>query len=88
MFLYRVKVEELDAARLLTLKRDLARREPSLREHCPIREMSLVSDAGRDLDIYLALDDIIEADQLARLVGELNAALDDVRHVSSELIHI
>lgn len=96
MFIYRVKVEELDALRLLTLKNDLARGEESLRAQCPIREMSLVSDAGEELDIYLALDDFIDSDQLQRLVGELNSLLDsDTKsnrahpaRVSSELIHI
>ncbi|HEY4940375.1 MAG TPA: hypothetical protein VII56_03025 [Rhizomicrobium sp.] len=98
MFLYRVKVEELDSLRLLTLKNDLTRSEESLRAQCPIREMSLVSDGSnrRELDIYLALDDFIDSDQLQRLVGELNSLLDsDAKsnrahpaRVSSELIHI
>lgn len=92
MFLYRVKVEELDAARSVALKLDLARSEPALRAHCPIREMSVVSErAGRELDVYLALDDFIESSQLKRLVGELNALLDTKparSRVSSELIHI
>ena len=96
MFIYRVKVEELDAMRLLTLKNDLVRGEDSLRAQCPIREMSLVSDAVEELDIYLALDDFIGSEQLRRLVGELNTLLDiDAKsnrahppRVSSELIHI
>lgn len=99
MFLYRVKVEELDAIRLIALKDDLTRSEESLRAQCPIREMSVITDGdGRDhseLDIYLALDDFLEEDQLRRLVGELNALIEcDTKHarakprVSSELIHI
>jgi len=91
MFLYRVKVEELDASHMLSLRADLARREESLRSQCPIREMS-VGGGARELDIYLALDDFIEAEQLKRLAGELNALLDGDRRVrprvSSELIHI
>jgi hypothetical protein len=98
MFLYRVKVEELDAIRLVALKNDLTRSEESLRAQCPIREMSVITDGNRDhreLDIYLALDDFLEEDQLRRLVGELNALIEcDTKHtrakprVSSELIHI
>ncbi len=93
MFLYRVKVEELDASRMLRLRDDLSRGEESLRAQCPIREMSVVSDGGngrRGLDIYLALDDFIEPDQLKRLAGELNTLLGKSAHprVSSELIHI
>jgi hypothetical protein len=87
MFLYRVKVEELDAARVLSLKNDLARREAELREHCPIRELSVISGTARELDIYLALDDVIEPEQLKRLAGDLNALIDTPR-TSSELIHI
>jgi len=95
MFLYRVKVEELDASRLLSLKNDLARSEPALRAQCPIREMSVVSDgaaAAGELDIYLALDDVIGGAQLKRLVAKLNSLLDiwasEKPRVSSELIHI
>jgi hypothetical protein len=99
MFLFRVKVEELDASRLLSLKNDLSRNEEALRAHCPIREMSVVtenSDGNGELDIYLALDDFIGSDQLRRLVGELNSLLDfepgrgvvPLPRVSSELIHI
>ena len=88
MFLYRVKVEELDAARLLSLKNDIVRSENELRGYCPIREMSVISGtAARELDIYLALDDVIEPDQLKRLAGDINAMIDAER-VSSELIHI
>jgi hypothetical protein len=96
MFLYRVKIEELDASRMLTLKNDLTRSEESLRAHCPIREMSVVTEGRdmRELDIYLALDDFIDGEQLRRLAGELDALI-DVDHaparaprVSSELIHI
>ncbi len=91
MFLYRVKVEELDASHLLSLKNDLARNEPALRAQCPIREMSVVSEP-RELDIYLALDDVIGSAQLKRLVSKLNSLLDiwasDKPRVSSELIHI
>lgn len=92
MFIYRVKVEELDAARLLTLKNDIARSEAELREHCPIREMSVISNEGEHkLDIYLALDDFIDAAQLKSLAGDLNSLLDAptcTPRVSSELIHI
>lgn len=94
MFLYRLKVEELDRARLLSLKDDLARNETALRARCPIREMSVVSDdsaAAGELDIYLALDDFIDAAQLKRLAGDLNALLDTKPRpprVSTELIHI
>jgi hypothetical protein len=85
MFLYRVKVEELDAARIVALKSDLERSEPDLRAQCPIREMSVVGDRG--LDIYLALDDVIGTAQLKRLAAELNAMIDSPC-VTSELIHI
>ncbi|HXC54213.1 MAG TPA: hypothetical protein VNU97_02875 [Rhizomicrobium sp.] len=96
MFLYRVKVEELDAVRLVSLRDDLTRGEESLRAHCPIREMSVVTEDQDELDIYLALDDFIDSEQLRRLVGELNVLLgDDAKasrkprpRVSSELIHI
>ena len=99
MFLFRVKIEELSASRLLSLKADLSRNEQALRAQCPIREMSIVSEGEADnseLDIYLALDDFIGSDQLRRLVGELNSLLDfnpGANHVppprvSSELIHI
>jgi hypothetical protein len=91
MFLYRVKVEELDASRLLTLKDDLARCETGFRAKCPIREMSVVREDANELDIYLALDDVIEPTQLKTLVGEINALLaaEPARpRVSSELIHI
>jgi len=91
MFLYRVKVEELDAARVPSLKNDIARSEETLREHCPIREMSVISGTARDLDIYLALDDVIAPEQLKRLAGDINALIESERatpRVSSELIHI
>jgi hypothetical protein len=94
MFLYRVKIEELDASRMLTLKNDLTRSEESFRAYCPIREMSVVTEGRdmRELDIYLALDDFIDSEQLRRLAGDLDALI-DVNHthasrVSSELIHI
>ncbi|MBL6854169.1 MAG: hypothetical protein ISS15_16335 [Alphaproteobacteria bacterium] len=100
MFLYRVKVEELDNVRLASLQDDLARSEPGLRAQCPIREMSVVAEGDADrrlLDICLALDDIIGGDQLRKLVAKLNSFLDfDFKpgkseqrpRVSSELIHI
>ncbi|HEY0107162.1 MAG TPA: hypothetical protein VGB91_13850 [Rhizomicrobium sp.] len=91
MFLYRVTVEELDGARLLALKDDLARSEIELRANCPIREMSVMTDRDRELDIYVALDDVIGAEQLKRLAAELNAMFEasPVKpRVSSELIHI
>ena len=90
MFLYRVKVEELEPSRLLSLKGDLARSEPALRAQCPIREMSVVSE-GRELDIYLALDDVIGGTQLRKLMSQLYAMLDmwpTKPQVSSEMIHI
>ncbi|MGH8121533.1 MAG: hypothetical protein ACREPT_02045 [Rudaea sp.] len=92
MFIYRVKVEELDRSCLLSLKHDLARSEPVLRAKCPIREMSVIShESDRKLDIYLALDDFIDAAQLRSLAGDLNSLLDApprAPRVSSELIHI
>ena len=94
MFLYRVKVEELDAIRLTALKLDLTRGEENLRALCPIREMSVVSDdrGSRELDIYFALDDFIGSEQLRSLVGELNTLLDvdtgRAPRISSELVHI
>jgi hypothetical protein len=94
MFLYRVKVEELDAVRLLTLKSDLTRGEDTLRAQCPILEMSLAAGGPAELDIYLALDDFIDSGQLQRLAGELNALIaadkkpSRAARVSSELIHI
>ena len=100
MFLYRVKVEELDSLRLASIRDDLARSESNLRQECPIREMSVVADGDADhraLDICLALDDIIGGDQLRALVAKLNSFLDfDYKpgkpeqrpRVSSELIHI
>ena len=90
MFLYRVKVEALDASRVVSLKNDLARSEPALRAQCPIREMSVVSENAQ-LDIYLALDDVIGSAQLKPLVAKLNSLFDlwaPRPHVSSELIHI
>ncbi len=55
--------------------------------------MSVVTEGGadrRELDVYLALDDFIEPEQLQRLAGELNALFgkDCLPRVSSELIHI
>jgi hypothetical protein len=96
MFLYRVKVEELDASRMLTLKNDLTRSEETLRAYCPIREMSVVTEGRdmRELDIYLALEDFVDAEQLQRLASDLNAMVDaDAKsnrrlRMSSELIHI
>jgi len=94
MFLYRVKIEELDAARLITLKSDLSRNEDTLRAQCPILEMSLQADGPAKLDIYLALDDVVDSGQLQRLAGELNALIGAgtqtkrSARVSSELIHI
>jgi len=100
MFLYRVKVQELDNVRLASLKDDLARSEEHLRRQCPIREMSVVTEGDADhrgLDICLALDDIIGGDQLRKLVAKLNSFLDfdfkpgkpeERPRVSAELIHI
>ena len=99
MFLYRVKVEEMTTQSLALLRLDLSRGEENLRAHCPIREMSVVADdraSKGQLDIYLALDDFIDALQLRRLVGELRAMITLDSHtakapeprVSTELIHI
>jgi hypothetical protein len=99
MFLFRVKVEELDAVKLDLLMADLNRSEQSIRAKCPIREMSYVADgarkqAGNGLDIYLALDDLIEPNQLRDLASEINALLESDlpkgghERVTSELIHI
>jgi hypothetical protein len=98
MFLFRVKVEELDAMKLELLMADLNRSEESIRAKCPIREMNVVAESGRNrdangLDIYVALDDIIEPIQLRKLAGELNALLEadlpnGTSRVSSELIQI
>ncbi|HEY4986608.1 MAG TPA: hypothetical protein VII39_08320 [Bradyrhizobium sp.] len=99
MFLFRVKVEELDAIKLDMLMADLNRNEESIRAKCPIREMSFVAEGGRkqqgnELDIYLALDDLIEPKQLRDLASEINALLDSdlpkggTQRVTSELIHI
>ena len=99
MFLYRVKVDELTARSLALLKSDLSKNEHSLRAHCPIREMSVVTDessARRQLDIYLAIDDIIDSMQLGRLFGELRSVISKDAHaakaseprVVTELIHI
>ena len=92
MFLYRVKVEELDAIRLRTLKSDLMRSEETLRVYCPIREMSVEQDSvHNDLDICLALEDFIDAEQMRRLTSDLQAMVDAGKtnkpRVSSELIH-
>ena len=98
MFLYRMKIEELDVIRLSSLKEDLTRSERKLRSKCPIREMSLISEDREkpELDIYLALDDFIGSEPLQRLVSELNALIDlETKsskaarpRVSTELIHI
>ena len=91
MFLYRVKVEELDAAHMLALKDDIERHEVELRAQCPIREMSVIGETAQELDIYLALDDVIGAVELKRLAAELNTVFDNAEikpRVSSELIHI
>lgn len=99
MFLFRVKVEELDAIKLDLLMADLNRSEDSIRAKCPIREMSFVAEGarkkeGNELDIYLALDDLIEPKQLRDLASEINALIGTdmpkggTQRVTSELIHI
>jgi hypothetical protein len=99
MFVYRVKVHELTEQILSMLKLDLNQRENTLREHCPIREMSVVADATMpkgELDIYLALDDFIDGSQVRRLLGELKrlisqdmvAAKAPEPRISTELIRI
>lgn len=99
MFLYRVKVEELDERSRSSLKTGLSRGEKSLRAHCPIREMSVVAEdqtPQSGLDIYLALDDFIDGVQLRRLFAELRSMIrmdlppgqTTEPQVSTELIHI
>ena len=99
MFVYRVKVGELTEQSLSLLKLDLSQNEKTLREQCPIREMSVVSDADGvegELDIYLALDDFIASDQVCKLMEELRAMIHHdgsvvdygQPRISTELIHI
>jgi hypothetical protein len=99
MFVFRVKVEELTARSRSLLKSDLSNGEEILRRQCPIREMNVVADErapNGELDIYLALDDVIDSKQLNRLFGDLRAMIDlefqaDLAcqpRVSTELIHI
>src|SRR5512135_635263 len=99
MFSYRVKVGELTEQSLSLLKSDLNQSERSLREQCPIREMSVVSGAGAtkgELDIYLALDDFIESTQVCKLMEDLRTMINHDRvvaaapepRISTELIHI
>ena len=99
MFIYRVKVGELTEQSLSLLKSDLNQSERSLREQCPIREMSVVSGAGAakgELDIYLALDDFIESTQVCKLMEDLRVMINHERvvaaapepRISTELIHI
>ena len=99
MFVYRVKVGELTEQSLSLLKSDLNQSEKSLREQCPIREMSVVSGAGAakgELDIYLALDDFIESTQVCKLMEDLRIMINHDRvaaaapepRISTELIHI
>ncbi len=99
MFLFRVKVEELDAMKLDSLMADINRSEDSIRAKCPIREMSVVAEGarkseGNELDIYIALDDLVEPKQLRDLASEINALLatdlpkGGTQRVTSELIHI
>jgi hypothetical protein len=99
MFVYRVKVGELTEQSLSLLKLDLSRNENTLRQQCPIREMSVVSDddgADGELDIYLALDDFIASDQVCKLMEELRSMINHdgsvvdycQPRISTELIHI
>ena len=99
MFVYRVKVGELTEQSLSLLKLDLSQNEKTLREQCPIREMSVVTDADGaegELDIYLALDDFIESTQICRLMEELRTMINhdgavwkaSEPRISTELIHI
>ena len=98
MFVYRVKVGELTEQSLSLLKSDLNQSEKTLREQCPIREMSVVPGAGAakgELDIYLALDDFIESTQVCKLMEDLRMMInhDSVSaspepRISTELIHI
>ena len=99
MFLFRVKVEELTERSLALLQFDLHQSEAKLRGACPIREMNVVTDeraSGSDLDIYLALDDLVDSKRLARLLGALRVMIDvnlqsertGAPRISTELIHI
>ena len=99
MFVYKVKVGELSEQGLSLLEFDLNQSEKTLREQCPIREMSVVSGAGQskgELDIYLALDDFIESAQVCKLMEDLRTMINHDRKVaqspepriSTELIHI
>ena len=97
MFLYRVKVEDLDAGSLRALKSDLSNCEVTLRAQCPIREISVVAeDHAAELDIYLALDDFINMTQIGKLFHELRAMLSlnleprqgSHPRVSTEVIHV
>ena len=99
MFVYRVKVGELTEQSLSLLKLNLSQSEKTLRQQCPIREMSVVSDVdGREgeLDIYLALDDFIASEQVCRLMEELRTLINHdgasntycEPRISTELIHI
>ena len=99
MFVYRVKVGELTEQSLSLLKSDLNQSERTLREQCPIREMSVVSGAGAakgELDIYLALDDFIDSTLVCKLMEDLRMMINHDRaiaaapepRISTELIHI
>jgi hypothetical protein len=90
MFLYRLKIDDLDAHGADELKDDLMREGEALQALFPIREMSVLAEGDKPrLDVYLALDDIIGSDQLRRLSEELNAMVDaHDAHASAELIHV
>lgn len=90
MFLYRLKIDDLDTQDAVELKDDLMREGESLYAQYPIREMSVLAEGDRNrIDVYLALDDVIGSDQLRRLSDELNAMIDaHDAHASSELIHV
>ncbi|HTP77321.1 MAG TPA: hypothetical protein VMJ73_10100 [Rhizomicrobium sp.] len=99
MFVFRVKVEELTEKSLSLLELGLSESGKMLGAVCPIREMNVVAQSGnrdRALDIYLALDDFIEASQVRRLMGELQGMIGhDMRaaeavepRITTELIQI
>jgi hypothetical protein len=90
MFLYRVKIEELDGSRAIRLKSGLSQEEETLFAHFPIQQMSIVGEED-ELDIYLALDDVIGPEQLRRLAGDIKSmvkAHDHQARVSAEIIHV
>jgi hypothetical protein len=90
MFLYRVKIEELDGARAVRLRSGLSQDEDALFAHFPIQQMNILGEDDA-LEIYLALDDIIGAEQLRRLAGDIRSMVrshDHEARVSADIIHV